>query len=186
MATDVIVLNGGSSSGKSSIARCLQELLDEPWAVLGIDDLIDALAPSLVGAAHERPGRTPLVRYGTQGEVHLDPAWEPVEAAWYRGVAAMARAGLHIVVDEILLSGGAGQHRLAAAFEGLEVLWVGVTCDGAVAAAREASRVDRLGGMAAAQAAAVHEGVRYDLVVDTTARSTEECALEVSRRVRQR
>jgi chloramphenicol 3-O-phosphotransferase len=46
MATDVIVLNGGSSSGKSSIARRLQDLLDQPWITLGVDDLLDASAPS--------------------------------------------------------------------------------------------------------------------------------------------
>lgn len=185
MATEVIVLNGGSSSGKSSIARHLQELLDRPWAVLGIDDLIDALAPSLVGATHARPGRSPLVRY-QGGAVLLDPAWAPVEAAWYRGVAAMAHAGLPIIVDEILLSGGAGQRKLAAAFEGLDVLWVGVMCDPLVAAAREASRVDRLGGMAVSQAVAVHEGVTYDVVLDTTARTADECARDLASRVRQR
>lgn len=185
MATDVIVLNGGSSSGKSTIARCLQELLDRPWLRLGIDDLIDALAPSLVGAGQARPGRAPLVRYGDGGEVLLDPAWDPVETAWYRGVAAMAGGGLHVIVDEVLLGGGAGQRKLAARLTGLEVLWVGVRCDPAVAAAREAARADRLGGMAVAQAAAAHAGVRYDLVVDTTARPAEECAREVLRRVRQ-
>ncbi len=185
MTTDVIVLNGGSSSGKSSIGRRLRELLDQPWALLGVDDLIDALAPSLVGAAPPPPGRAPLVRYSPEGEVLLDPAWEPLEAAWYRGVAAMARAGLRTIVDEVLLGGGAGQRRLAMLLDGLEVLWVGVKCDAAVAAAREASRVDRLGGMAAWQAVRVHEGVRYDLVVDTTARSVEDCALEVLSRVGQ-
>jgi chloramphenicol 3-O phosphotransferase len=46
MATDVIVLNGGSSSGKSSIARRRQDLLDQPWITLGVDDLLDASAPS--------------------------------------------------------------------------------------------------------------------------------------------
>lgn len=186
MATDVIVLNGGSSSGKSSIARRLQELLEEPWVRLGVDDLVDALDPSLVGAAPERPGRAPLVRYGARGEVLLDPAWKPVESAWYRGIAAMAGAGLHVIVDEILLAGGAGQRELAVLLQGLEVVWVGVKCEPAVAAAREVSRSDRLGGMAVSQAAVVHEGVRYDVVVDTTARSVEECAREVLVRVEQR
>ncbi len=39
----VIVLNGGSSSGKSSIARALQEILPGLWLTFGVDTFIDAL-----------------------------------------------------------------------------------------------------------------------------------------------
>jgi chloramphenicol 3-O phosphotransferase len=41
---DVIVLNGGSSAGKSSIAAYLQDRLAGTWLTLGIDDLIRALS----------------------------------------------------------------------------------------------------------------------------------------------
>lgn len=186
VGADVIVLNGGSSSGKSSIARHLQELLQDPWLRLGIDDLVDGLAPSLVDAGPARPGRAPLVRYAAGGQVLVGPGWRAVEEAWYAGVASMARAGLGVIVDEILLDGEAGQARLAARLRGLDVLWVGVRCDAAVAAAREASRDDRIGGMALSQAARVHEGVRYDLVVDTTNASPGECARAVLARVSRR
>lgn len=94
--TDVIVLNGGSSSGKSSLARSLQKVLDEPWIALGVDDLLASLAPSLVGDEPPRAGRPPLIVFGSDGAVHVEPAWRPVEAAWYAGVTAMARAGLGV------------------------------------------------------------------------------------------
>jgi hypothetical protein len=80
---------------------------------------------------------------------------------------------------EVLLDGRAGQQRLARAFDGLSVLWVGVRCDPAVAAQREHTRPDRIAGMAAAQATAVHDGVRYDVVVDTTNTPCETCASAV-------
>jgi chloramphenicol 3-O phosphotransferase len=44
---EVIVLNGGSSSGKSTIARRLQLILAEPWLTFGTDTLVDAMPPSL-------------------------------------------------------------------------------------------------------------------------------------------
>jgi chloramphenicol 3-O phosphotransferase len=47
MVAQVIVLNGGSSSGKSRIARCLQAVLREPWLVFGVDTLIQAMPASL-------------------------------------------------------------------------------------------------------------------------------------------
>ena len=46
MTTQVIVLNGGSSSGKSGIARCLQAILPEQWLSLGVDTLIEAMPVS--------------------------------------------------------------------------------------------------------------------------------------------
>jgi chloramphenicol 3-O phosphotransferase len=92
------------------------------------------------------------------------------------GVVTMARAGLGVILDEVLLDGGAGQRRLASALEGLSVLWVGVHCDPAVAVEREKARPGRVGGMAASQATRMHDGVVYDVVVDTTATPTEECA----------
>ena len=36
----IIILNGPSSSGKTSIARSIQRLSDEPWLTLGIDTFI--------------------------------------------------------------------------------------------------------------------------------------------------
>lgn len=179
MATSVIVLNGGSSSGKSSLGRALQELLDKPWIILGVDDLIAALAPSLVGEAPPQRGREPLIRYGSDGSVHVHPAWRPVEQAWYAGMAAVARAGLGVILDEVLLDGGAGQHRVTRSLPGLSLLWVGVRCDPAVAAQREKRRPERISGMAARQADTVHDGVRYDVIVDTTDASPDRCATAV-------
>ena len=98
----------------------------------------------------------------------------------------MARAGLGVIVDEVLLDGGAGQQRLAAALDGLDVLWVGVHCDPAVAAAREQARADRgrrHGGFTGPDRA---RGVRYDVVVDSTSASTDECAQAVLGCVSQR
>jgi len=41
--TQMIILNGGSSSGKSGIVRCLQSILPDPWLAFGCDQFIDAL-----------------------------------------------------------------------------------------------------------------------------------------------
>ena len=68
------------------------------------------------------------------------------------------------------------QARLRQGLAGLSVLWVGVRCEPAVAASREALRPDRVPGMALSQAEPVHDGVAYDLEVDTTAASASACA----------
>ncbi|MFI0721572.1 chloramphenicol phosphotransferase CPT [Streptomyces sp. NPDC021224] len=169
----VIVLNGGSSSGKSSIARCLQEILPEAWLSVSVDTFVDALPPRL------REGGEGLV-IGPGGEVTTGPAFDELDAAWLAGIAATARAGAHVVVDDVFLGGPRSRARWSRALTGLDVLWVGVRCAPEAATAREAARGDRTPGMAAKQAALVHEGVPYDLEVDTTSTSAADCARAVA------
>jgi chloramphenicol 3-O phosphotransferase len=168
---DVIVLNGGSSSGKSSLGVCLQKRLGGTWVKLGIDDLIRALshgpADTTVGGAME---------IKDDGSITVGQAFRQAEASWYQGLAAIARAGTRVIVDEVFLDAGESQARLQAALDGLAVVWVGVRCDSATAEARELRRGDRIKGLARDQADRVHEGVSYDVVVDTTETSTAECA----------
>jgi chloramphenicol 3-O phosphotransferase len=52
-----------------------------------------------------------------------------------------------------------------------------------VAAGREIARGDRVSGMAASQAEPVHQGVRYDLEVDTTRTEAMDCARSIAARV---
>jgi chloramphenicol 3-O phosphotransferase len=175
VATQVIVLNGGSSSGKSGIARCLQTVLPDPWLVLGVDTLIQAMPVA---------SRLSGIEFAPDGAVIVRPEFRALEAAWLEGVAAMAAAGARIIVDEAFLGGAASQQRWLSALGALRVLWVGVRCDGAVAAAREIARGDRITGMAASQAELVHQGVRYDVQVDTTHAEALDCARAIAARVR--
>jgi chloramphenicol 3-O phosphotransferase len=169
----VIVLNGGSSSGKSGIARCLQAVLPEPWLALGTDTLVDAMPASMQASDAG-------IEFASDGSVNVGPEFRTLEAAWMEGVAAMVRAGARVIIDEVLLSGAAGQRRWQQALAGLEVLWVGVRCDSSVAAGREIARGDRIQGMATAQAELVHRDVVYDLEVDTTHTEALACAQAVA------
>lgn len=176
MPFQVIVLNGGSSTGKSSIAACLQSILPAPWLTFGTDTLVDAMPPSLTNADAG-------IGFGADGEVTTGEVFKALDVAWSLGIAAMVRAGARVIVDEVFLGGAASQERWRKALDGLSVLWVGVRCDPDVAAAREAGRGDRTVGMAASQALLVHDGVSYDLEVDTSTSSALECARIIAARV---
>ncbi|WP_406494471.1 chloramphenicol phosphotransferase CPT [Streptomyces sp. NBC_00846] len=169
MKTQMIVLNGGSSSGKSGIARCLQAVLPDSWLTFGVDTLVDAM-PAAMRASDAG------IEFAPDGEVIVGPEFRTLETAWIEGVATMARIGAGVIVDEVFLGGAASQQRWQKALGGLRVLWVGVRCESAVATAREIARGDRVPGMAAAQADVVHRGVTYDLEVDTTRSESMECA----------
>ncbi|WP_307624019.1 chloramphenicol phosphotransferase CPT [Streptomyces sp. V3I7] len=173
----MIILNGGSSSGKSGIVRCLQAELPESWLTFGCDSFVDALP------ARMRADDAGIV-IGDDGGVSVGEDFRTLEAAWTEGVATMARAGARIIIDDVFLGGAASQQRWRKALDGVDTLWVGVRCAGAVAAGREIARGDRAPGMAARQADMVHEGVVYDLEVDTTRTESVECARIIAAHVR--
>ena len=172
MATQVIVLNGGSSSGKSGIVRCLQAVLPEPWLVFAIDTLVDSMPASLQAA---------LV--SPDGAVNVGPEFRKLQDAWQEGLAATARAGAPVIVDDVFLGGGQSQEDWRKVLVGLDVLWVGVRCEAAVAAGREIARGDRVRGMAEQQAELVHRDVEYDVEVDTTHTESLECARTIAEAV---
>ncbi|GGS34362.1 hypothetical protein GCM10010253_04840 [Streptomyces badius] len=163
------MLNGGSSSGKSGIARCLQAELPTPWLAAAIDTFVDSLPASLRSAGEG-------IEFAADGGVAIGEEFRRLETAWREGVAATVRAGAKVIIDDVFLGGPASQEPWRKALTGLNVLWVGVHCEGAVAEAREIVRGDRPRGMAAAQAEKVHRGVSYDVEVDTTHMESLACA----------
>ena len=72
VGVDVIVLNGGSSAGKSSIARALQLLLPVPWLTFDED---------VLGAALPQSGANAVMTFGPHGEVEVAPGYRPLGEA---------------------------------------------------------------------------------------------------------
>ncbi|HEY6738729.1 MAG TPA: AAA family ATPase, partial [Actinopolymorphaceae bacterium] len=119
MSVQVIVLNGGSSSGKSELARSLQSILPDTWLSLSVDTFVDALPKRLQDSDTG-------IDIGDGGEVVVGEEFQRLDVAWSQGVAAMARAGANVVIDDVFLGGQRSQKRWQTALDGLDVLWVGV------------------------------------------------------------
>ena len=102
MTVQVILLNGASSSGKTSLARAIQRQLPTPWLTFGVDSLIAAMPPQLDGSPDG------LMIYA-DGRVTVGPAWLALEDDWRRALGAMARSGVRLVIDEVMFGGAAAQ-----------------------------------------------------------------------------
>lgn len=150
--------------------------MPDVWLALAVDDLIAALPPSAIGDKS-------VITFQPDGHVGVGPDFHRLEAAWIASLAAMARAGVGVIIDELFLDGSASQRRLGPYLAELNGLWVGVQCDPAVAAARAAARPNRHADTAAAQAETVHRGVVYDMEVDTTNATSAACAEVVAQRI---
>lgn len=186
---DVIVLNGASSSGKTTLAVALQDLFDESWLIFGIDTLISAMPLALLdlhehatidARPREHEVREGGLSFDADGDITIGSEFRRLETAWLKGLASIAETGTRLILDEVFLDGAQSQDRLRQLLTGRNVAWIGVTCDATVAIQRERDRGDRVVGGFERQSTRVHEGVHYDLVVDTTSRRAHEIAQEIA------
>jgi len=190
----IIVLNGAPRSGKSSIVRVIQDTFEGVWVNLGVDLFARGVTPKkLQPGVGLRPGPGP----GFGGDKpELEPFVPVLYAALYESIAAHSRLGLNVVVDvghhgaihpEVL---GACARRLA----GLPVLFVGVRCP-----IDEIMRRRNLAGAGRGYVVGavdepvpppvllwqeeVHKPGIYDLEVDTSVLTSEECGAAIRKRV---
>lgn len=159
----LLLLNGVSSSGKSSIAKVLQEMLEEPCIHLCIDDYLGAFQKGL----------------WDKREI-VQPAWPSIIAGFHAAAAAIARAGNLVIVDDVLEEEPPWVENLLELFDDLEVIFIGVHCPLEELERRESERGDRRAGMARLQFEQVHTRAIYDIEVDTSVLSPEECAATIA------
>ena len=152
-----MILNGGSSAGKTTLGRSLQSALSDTWLLLGIDLLIWMLPPRMINDADGLSVHEGVIVHGG--------LFMSLYAGFRTAVAALARSGVNVLLDDLTLDGTADQHRWSDALQGLEVLWVGVRCDPAIAAEREP------GDKADCRASRVIRQIPYTSVFITTWKS---------------
>lgn len=193
----IIILNGAPRSGKTSIARVIQETFPGVWMNLGADAHIRCTPPAFHPGVGLRPQRPEWAR-ATPGRVPpgvLEQVVPRLYAALYESVAAHARLGLDVVMD-------VGHHDAysrplgvlpdcARRLTGLSVLFVGVRCPVDVLWARREATWgqirgevdDGVRGSVHLGCEAVHAHGGYDLEVDTSVSGPRDCAARIRKRL---
>ncbi len=181
----VLILNGAPRSGKSSIAAAVQEASPTPWVNLGVDLVMAGTPANLrpgigLRPGGERPDLEPFVKRGYR--------------ALFDSLAGHHRAGIDVVAD-------VGVHddhskplaiwaEAAQLLGGVPTYVVGVRCSLTAILDRRAATSSPEAPYATATGdhvpepvlrwqEAVHRPGRYDLEVDTSERSPEDCAMEI-------
>jgi chloramphenicol 3-O phosphotransferase len=187
----IVVLNGTPRSGKSTLARALQESSDRIWLGLGVDAFAEATPARLRPGIGLRPG-------GERPD--LEDAVVTLFDALYASVVAWSRSGLDVVVD-------VGHHddfskplgilgKVARELCTLPAYFVGVRCPVEVIMARRDAGAGGAGRSYVTSAPegtvpdvifrwerAVHDPGVYDTEVDTSRTSPEACAAAITRRL---
>jgi len=168
----VVLLHGTSSSGKTTIARAVQRMSEDPWVYLGIDTFWNAIDGRWM---EHGPKAGDGFRWTDDANIVAGPVGERLAAGMRAAVVAVARANMDVLVDDVFVD-PAWLDEWRAALAGLEWLLVGVMGPLAVLQERERARGNRITGEAAAQIEVIHRDIEYDLTVDTSSQSPEECA----------
>ncbi|MCX6405529.1 MAG: AAA family ATPase [Propionibacteriales bacterium] len=148
----VVVVNGASSAGKSTLVAAAQPLLPRPFLAFGLDLLLfgDALPRDAEGSLRDWTVLRPRVLAGHR-----------------RAVRAFADTGVNVITDVVLETQQQADD-WDEALRGLDVLWVGLHAPVAELRRRERERGDRPSGDAERDHAVVHTFHAYDLELDST------------------
>jgi chloramphenicol 3-O phosphotransferase len=185
---DVILVNGPSSAGKTTLCRALQAAIEEPYLVTGFDDFVFMAAPRYYRGADSgrQAERDAFTALGVEMEVTSPPGAPPSVTARFGpvfrrilqsmapAVRALVDGGNPVIFDHVLHD-RAMLESCRKAFDGLDVFAVGVTCPIDVLEGRERERGDRVLGRARGLAGVVHGFMTYDIMVDSGAMTTAAC-----------
>lgn len=156
----IIILNGCSSTGKTSLAACLQRVAEDDQYLHLQLDAFRAMEPSGY--------------FSRQRKEHWPARLEALCRSINGAAVQFARCGQNVLVDHVL-SRQAWTYA-AEDLRGEHVILVKVSCSLEDAEARERIRPDREIGLARSQWNEIHAGHRYDMEVDTSDLAVTEAA----------
>jgi chloramphenicol 3-O phosphotransferase len=158
----VIILNGPSSSGKTTVARALQALLDEPAMRVEHDVFVDLL---------------PEGHFTVETRDEYSKRLEKFFFAVNRATVGLLEGGYDVIVDTVMSHWSV--YRDWIALFGTDVLLVGIHCPLDELEKRERARGTRDIGLARRQLRWVHSHGTYDLELDTSKLNPDACAQKI-------
>ena len=170
----IIFLNGASSSGKTSLLKTLQKQLPEPYLDMGIDRFI-WMMPS-------RYLDRPLWDDVLGKAIHSGPLGLILFSGMHHAIAAAAKRGNNIIADHVFVE-KAWVDECANLFADMNAYLIGIQCPLEILEQRERDRKDRTLGQARAQFDVIHKYTKYDLELDTSKLTTDECVEKIIARL---
>jgi chloramphenicol 3-O phosphotransferase len=178
----IIILNGGSSYGKSSLAKALQDLMPQPALLMGIDLFWFTLPAKQLDLERVEPEYYRWEMVGPPGHeefvIHPGPLLTKLMTGRYQAIARFLELGFHVIADDVIWERPWLEDTLRI-LSPFTTYFVGVYCADDVSAQREHDRGDRHAGWARGSGRAAHRDAIYDLTVDTSYETPQECAREI-------
>ncbi|OXS90109.1 hypothetical protein B7H01_18600 [Pandoraea apista] len=164
----IVVLNGPSSAGKSSLAKYLRENLVEHHLHIELDAFRN-MEPANYWDVEK-----------SVAQVRVAALCRAINAT----TATFSRHGQAVIVDHVLSPDA--WHYLLEDLIDLPVFIIGVFCSLEILIKRELTRADRKIGLAKSQFDSIHANRHYDYTVDTSSSSTSDCGQSILKWLRSR
>lgn len=166
----VILLNGTSSAGKSSISHELETILDDRFMYLSVDNAIAGVNDMLFSMFGDH-----ITRDEIRTIEHEEMIEKPVISLFHHYIMALSKIGKNLIIDHVLVEPSWLEESVELLHK-TRTFYVGIFCPLDELERRERDRGDRPIGLARAQFEIVHKGCQYDLTVNTNDHSSVECA----------
>jgi len=166
MQPQLILLNGTSSAGKSSIVKCLQEKLQKPYLDMGLDKFLYMLPDQYM----KQPLWKEVWDHTSVGELG-----NRLMSGMHHSMRAMINRGNLVLADHVLIEKN-WVSELAELFHDQSAYFIGIQCPLDVIEKREIDRKDRTLGSARLQFPVVHQWCEYDLSLDSSITTPERSA----------
>lgn len=164
MEKQIILLNGSSSAGKSTLAKALQALIaekrKEKYDIVSIDDFL---------------------RMATDTVIYEEDVYE-ISGPLCEKVMEVFRGNRGVIIDHVITSERIFE-QLKEMLHPQRLRMVQVTCPLEIIQKREQERKDRCPGSAEASYTYLYPKEGYDLTVDTHLMTTSECANRIFKKI---
>lgn len=176
----ILLINGPSSSGKTTLAKTFTDIVNEPWLIMGIDFCMDMLSQRYIGNNLTAKNGFYYIQHYSNHHITTESTVGPIGDAVLKLIPVMAKiiadAGFNIIIDEVILSDDRFLTYLNY-FYSYNSYAIGITCNIDILESREAIRGNRRPGLARGQLDLIHTGIRaYDIMLDTGNQSSFLCA----------
>jgi chloramphenicol 3-O phosphotransferase len=160
----IILLNGPSSAGKTTLAKAIQQQLDQPFWHVSSDQFIEA---QMLPQRRDEGG---------------DFGWGVLRPRFFRAfhccLPAIASAEHNLIVDHVI-EFATWMQELVDLLAPYDVFFVGVQCSLEELERRERARGDRLIGEARDHLQVVHSFGAYDYMVDSSIATAQDNAQQI-------
>jgi len=173
----ILILNGTSSAGKSSIFKILAKKIQmSNVSFLDIDTFVDILPQSFVGKANESSVGFRFYSIGGKCKIQVGDLGNLVVKQMHNLARAILRSGSSVVMDHVILTKPWARDLDTLRKTGARVINVLITCDIEKLEMREYARGNRFVGLAKGLKYVENIIPKYNLVIDTTLNSPKKAA----------
>jgi chloramphenicol 3-O phosphotransferase len=166
----IVLMNGTSSSGKTSISMELMNQKEILFHHLSVDDFIKDFFKN--NFSDIEPTRE------VDDQVVAQITFDPLNSLYYSKIKLFSEMGLNVIVDTVI-ENDKWFNKCLDVFSDQPTLFIGVICSKEELIRREQTRGDRNIGLAASQFSKVYCIDEYDLEVNTEKMNPKECAEKI-------